>query len=158
MSQSLRKVAGCSLCDSIGGLLLRETPEFRVVLVEGPEAILYPGFCRVIWNSHAKEMTDLPQNAQIRLFSAVLALETVLRGVFAPHKINLASLGNMTPHLHWHIIPRYEDDATFPNPIWASTDAKPGTPHLLATSQASYDEKIRLLQLRVLALHFELGT
>ena len=36
-----------------------------------------------------------------------------------PHKINLASLGNMTPHLHWHVIPRFDDDAQFPAPVWA---------------------------------------
>ncbi|HXD50505.1 MAG TPA: HIT domain-containing protein, partial [Burkholderiales bacterium] len=33
-------------------------------------------------------------------------------------KINLAAFGNMTPHLHWHVIPRNADDAHFPNPIW----------------------------------------
>jgi diadenosine tetraphosphate (Ap4A) HIT family hydrolase len=38
-----------------------------------------------------------------------------------PKKINLASLGNMVPHLHWHIIPRYTDDAHFPAPVWAES-------------------------------------
>jgi diadenosine tetraphosphate (Ap4A) HIT family hydrolase len=37
-----------------------------------------------------------------------------------PDKINLASLGNMTPHLHWHVIPRFVDDKHFPAPIWAT--------------------------------------
>jgi len=36
-----------------------------------------------------------------------------------PTKINLASLGNQVPHLHWHIIPRYEDDPFFPESIWS---------------------------------------
>jgi diadenosine tetraphosphate (Ap4A) HIT family hydrolase len=36
-----------------------------------------------------------------------------------PDKINLASLGNMTPHLHWHVIPRHAGDRHFPRPIWA---------------------------------------
>jgi hypothetical protein len=35
-----------------------------------------------------------------------------------PGKVNVASLGNMTPHLHWHVIPRFADDAHFPNPVW----------------------------------------
>jgi diadenosine tetraphosphate (Ap4A) HIT family hydrolase len=34
--------------------------------------------------------------------------------------VNLASLGNITPHLHWHVIPRFADDPHFPNPIWAA--------------------------------------
>jgi diadenosine tetraphosphate (Ap4A) HIT family hydrolase len=48
----------------------------------------------------------------------VLAVEQALRRVLKPHKINLASLGNMTPHVHWHVIPRAKNDAHFPNPVW----------------------------------------
>ena len=145
-------LAGCDLCDNVGGLLLRQTPEFRVVLVQGADALAYSGFCRVIWNAHVKEMTDLPQNAQLQLFSAVLAVEKLLRDVFKPHKINLASLGNMTPHLHWHIIPRYENDATFPNPVWVA--ASKSDTVLRPDFASSYDEKIRLLQLKINALNF----
>jgi diadenosine tetraphosphate (Ap4A) HIT family hydrolase len=39
-----------------------------------------------------------------------------------PGKVNLASLGNQVPHLHWHVIPRYADDAHFPKPIWATPE------------------------------------
>ncbi len=145
---------GCELCDTAGGILLRETSEFRIVLVEGAEAKDYPGFCRVIWNTHVKEMTDLLPSQQIRLFSAVLAVEKLLRDIFQPHKINLASLGNMTPHVHWHIIPRYTTDATFPKPIWA----QPTPQRHVAMSQSDYSEKTRLLQKGVLALHFDLES
>ena len=48
----------------------------------------------------------------------VFAVENAVRDVMLPQKINLASLGNMTPHLHWHVIPRYSDDKHFPNPVW----------------------------------------
>jgi diadenosine tetraphosphate (Ap4A) HIT family hydrolase len=149
---------GCDLCDNVGGILLRETPEFRIVLVEGAEAQDYPGFCRVIWHNHLVEMTDLPKSAQIRLFSVVLAVEEIVREVFLPHKINLASLGNMTPHIHWHIIPRYTNDATFPSPIWANPKPKLGEVLTLNTPQTSYREKISLLQTRILALHFDFGA
>ena len=37
---------------------------------------------------------------------------------FKPDKVNIASFGNMVPHLHWHIIPRFEVDRHYPNPIW----------------------------------------
>ena len=39
-----------------------------------------------------------------------------------PDKINLASFGNMVPHLHWHVIPRFKDDMHFPNPIWGQVE------------------------------------
>jgi diadenosine tetraphosphate (Ap4A) HIT family hydrolase len=42
----------------------------------------------------------------------------VVREVMQPEKINLASFGNMVPHLHWHVIPRYTDDVHFPQPVW----------------------------------------
>ena len=35
-----------------------------------------------------------------------------------PDHINIASLGNVMPHLHWHIIPRYRADPRWGGPIW----------------------------------------
>ena len=90
---------------------------WRVILVDDKD---YPGFCRVIWNAHVKEMTDLPDAERAELMGAVWKVEAAIRKVMQPHKVNLASLGNMVPHLHWHLIPRYQDDAHFPNPIWAN--------------------------------------
>jgi diadenosine tetraphosphate (Ap4A) HIT family hydrolase len=63
-------------------------------------------------------MTDLSAAAQRHCMRVVLAVEHALRKVLNPHKINLASFGNMTPHLHWHVIPRDRRDAHFPQPIW----------------------------------------
>ena len=65
------------------------------------------------------EMTDLAAPERARLMDAVFAVEAVLREVLAPDKINLASLGNVVSHLHWHVIPRYRDDPHFPKSIWA---------------------------------------
>jgi diadenosine tetraphosphate (Ap4A) HIT family hydrolase len=48
----------------------------------------------------------------------VFAVESVMRELLAPHKINLASFGNQVPHLHWHLIPRFGDDPHFPDPAW----------------------------------------
>ena len=105
----------CDLCRDIGGILLWENASFRIVRVDEPD---YPGYCRVIWNAHVREMSDLPQTDQTLLLQVLMAVEGVIRAVCAPDKINLASLGNMTPHLHWHIIPRWQDDRHFPQPIW----------------------------------------
>lgn len=89
------------------------------MLVEGDEASLYAGFCRVIWKAHAAEMSDLEPAQSVRLMRVVAATERALRDTIAPDKINLASLGNVVPHLHWHVIPRWHDDSRFPRPIWA---------------------------------------
>lgn len=108
----------CELCDTPGGELLVEDPrgEWRIVLVPEPD---YPGFCRVIASAHARENTDLLVDVRRRLLEVVLLCEEAVREVLRPDKVNLASLGNITPHVHWHVIPRREDDRCFPAPIWA---------------------------------------
>ena len=108
----------CELCNSPGGSLLWQDGFCRVVLVDDPD---YPGFCRIILERHVKEMTDLPADERTRLMNTVFATEATLRELLHPDKINLASLGNVAPHLHWHVIPRYRDDRHFPAPIWAGT-------------------------------------
>jgi diadenosine tetraphosphate (Ap4A) HIT family hydrolase len=108
----------CELCDQSGGEILWQNALCRVVLVNDPS---YPGFCRIILNRHVKEMTDLSEPERGQLMKVVFAVESVAREIVQPDKINLASLGNVVPHLHWHVIPRFADDRHFPNPIWGET-------------------------------------
>lgn len=106
----------CELCEQDGGEVVYRNGLLRVVIVDDAD---YPGFCRVVLNAHIKEMTDLPDAQRSELMTAVFAVEDAVREVMHPDKINLASLGNMTPHLHWHVIPRHAEDKHFPRPIWA---------------------------------------
>jgi len=106
----------CELCHRLGGHPLWRDEFCRVVLVEDRD---YPGFCRVVLERHVAEMTDLAREERMRLMDAVFATEAALREVLRPHKINIASLGNVTPHLHWHVVPRHSEDRHFPHPIWA---------------------------------------
>ena len=89
----------------------------RVVLLNDAD---YPAYCRVELIAHIKEMSDLVHENRTRMMNVVFAVETALREVTNPDKINLASLGNKTPHLHWHIIPRFADDKHFPNSHWGA--------------------------------------
>jgi diadenosine tetraphosphate (Ap4A) HIT family hydrolase len=110
-------MAGCELCEETGGEVLFRNEQLRIVLIADAN---YPGFCRVIWHAHVKEMTDLKPEERSVLMKTVCQVETALREVMQPEKINLAALGNMVPHLHWHLIPRFTDDAHYPNPVWAT--------------------------------------
>lgn len=107
----------CELCSTPGGAVLWQSALCRVIRVDDP---YYPGFCRVIWSAHVREMTDLEPAHQRLLMHVVLTVEAVVRRLFSPDKINLASFGNMVPHVHWHIIPRWQDDRHFPEPVWGS--------------------------------------
>lgn len=109
----------CPLCTAPGGILLWRDARCRVVRVDGAEGHAFAGFCRVVWQAHVAEMSELDAADRAHLLQVVDAVERVLRARLAPDKINLASLGNVVPHLHWHVIPRWRDDSHFPSPIWA---------------------------------------
>ena len=109
--------APCEFCASPGGVVVWQNDLCRVVRVDEPD---YPGFLRVILARHAREMTDLSPEERARLMAIVFEVEAVVRDAMRPDKMNVASLGNMTPHVHWHVIPRFADDRHFPSPIWAA--------------------------------------
>ena len=113
-------MTNCVLCkDELKaeeGELIWRGDDCRVILVNDPDV---PGFCRVIWNRHVAEMTDLSYGEREHLMTLVFAVEEAIRHVMHPDKVNIAALGNMVPHIHWHIIPRYKDDAFYPGSAWS---------------------------------------
>jgi diadenosine tetraphosphate (Ap4A) HIT family hydrolase len=125
----------CPLCEGDGGQLIVRRPAWRVVRVVGPEAAAFPGFYRVIWNTHVAEFTDLADAEQSQCLRAVAAVERVVREHLRPDKVNLASLGNVVPHLHWHVVARYIHDSHFPAPVWAAAQ-RPADAQALAALQA----------------------
>lgn len=121
----------CLLCKKIDEELIWENDDLRVILVHEPSL---PGFCRVIWNRHVVEMTDLVPEQRSLLMRTVCLVESVIRQVMQPHKMNLAALGNRVPHIHWHVIPRFEDDVYFPDSVWSAKQREPNT-ELIAQRQ-----------------------
>jgi diadenosine tetraphosphate (Ap4A) HIT family hydrolase len=113
-------MTNCVLCkedlNPEEGQLIWRGDDCRVILVNDPDL---PGFCRVIWNRHVAEVTDLTHGEREHLMSLVFAVEEAIRHVMHPDKVNIAALGNMVPHIHWHVIPRYKDDAFFPGSAWS---------------------------------------
>ena len=105
----------CELC-ALDAPTVWANEKLAVILVDDAN---YPGFCRVIWRDHVREMSDLAREDRLLLNETVFHVEQAVRETMAPTKMNVASLGNVVPHLHWHIIPRYADDAHFPAPVWA---------------------------------------
>ena len=107
----------CPLCTGDGGKLVFRNDHLRVMLADEPG---FPAFYRVIWNAHVAELSDLTLAERNVCMNAVVAVEQALRTVLQPTKINLAALGNMVPHLHWHVVARFEWDSHFPAPLWAT--------------------------------------
>lgn len=114
-------VPGCELCavnHSTAWQTVAATDRLAVVRVL--DAPAFPAFYRVVWGAHVAEWTDLGPADRLHCLEVVAAVEAALRAGVAPRKINLASLGNMVPHLHWHVIARFDWDSHFPQPVWGA--------------------------------------
>lgn len=109
-----------------------------MVRVDEPD---YPGFVRVILQRHARELTDLQPDEYQALMQVVFKVEAAVREVMQPDKVNVASLGNMTPHVHWHVIPRFADDRHFPTPIWAA----PRREHVASPEREARAQRLSLV-------------
>ena len=122
----VEREAACVFCESAGGRVVFEDARLRVVVADEP----FAGLCRVIWNAHVCEMTDLAPDDRMYLMRIVFAVEDALRALLAPRKMNLANFGNLVPHIHWHVIPRFADDSHFPQPVWGPRQ-RDGSPRAL---------------------------
>lgn len=105
----------CDLCVADGGIVIWRDPRWRVVRVDSHPC---PAYYRLICNHHVVEFSDLLAPERQRCMHLMVAIERLLREQLAPTKVNIASLGNATPHLHWHLIARFDWDSHYPQSIW----------------------------------------
>ena len=71
------------------------------------------------------EIHELANEQQHLLLEESVRLSIALEQLFSPHKLNVAALGNVVRQLHVHHIVRFENDETFPKPVWGIGDAIP---------------------------------
>jgi diadenosine tetraphosphate (Ap4A) HIT family hydrolase len=105
----------CPLCCEAGGRLIWQGDALRVI---GVDDAAFPAFYRVVWRAHVAEFGDLTPVERELCMDAVVRVESALRRALSPTKVNLAQFGNVVPHLHWHVIARFEWDSHFPQPVW----------------------------------------
>jgi diadenosine tetraphosphate (Ap4A) HIT family hydrolase len=140
MGGTAAPTSGCVLCDEHGGVPVWRDDRLRVIMAPTDGAGAepdYAGLCRVVWHAHVAEFSDLADADRVHVMRAVAAVERALRATLRPDKINLAALGNMVPHLHWHVVPRYRDDPHYPAPIWAARQRDVPASVLAARAQAA---------------------
>ena len=123
--------SACPLCETDGGLLIYRNRQLRII--QANEAG-FPAFYRVVWMRHVAEFSDLSPDERGICMNAVVVVEQVMRTQLQPQKVNLAALGNMVPHLHWHVIARFDWDSHFPAPVWSPPHRAPDADKLAAVS------------------------
>jgi diadenosine tetraphosphate (Ap4A) HIT family hydrolase len=78
----------------------------------------FPGWMVLVLKRHATELFDLTADERAQMMDDVTRVATVLAALFTPRKINYELLGNQTPHIHWHVIPRLVDDPAPLDAVW----------------------------------------
>lgn len=133
---------GCVLCQSAGGILVWQDADWRVIRAEEAD---FPAFYRVVLRRHRAEFSDLTVTDRQRCMALVVAVEQVLIDLLRPTKLNLAALGNLVPHLHWHVIARFDWDSHFPQPVWGERQRRvePGAVERLAVTLTALDDAVR---------------
>ena len=85
----------------------------------------YPWVILIPKVEDVSEIHQLADEQQQLLLGESVRLSKALEQLFVPHKLNVAALGNMVRQLHIHHIVRFEDDTSFPRPVWGVGDAVP---------------------------------
>jgi diadenosine tetraphosphate (Ap4A) HIT family hydrolase len=72
-----------------------------------------------------KEMSEVPKVVRTEIYNLLDMLEKEMLDYYKPKKINIASFGNYMPHVHWHIMARFEEDSYYPEPMWGTKQREP---------------------------------
>jgi diadenosine tetraphosphate (Ap4A) HIT family hydrolase len=84
----------------------------------------FPGYCLLFAKLHVTELFHLDKVVRQGMLEDVNRTAAALAQLFKPDKINYELLGNMVPHIHWHLVPRFSSDPLWPRPIWAEPHAE----------------------------------
>ncbi|RMF42676.1 MAG: HIT family protein [Deltaproteobacteria bacterium] len=112
-------MSGCPMCRR-----WQDEPDLRIAELELCHVTLnrdqfFPGYTLVHTRDHVTELFHLDASARHRLIDEVSRVAGALAEVFRPTKMNYELLGNMVPHIHWHLVPRFDGDPLWPTPIWS---------------------------------------
>ncbi len=107
----------------------QDEPELRIAEFEHSYGVLnrdqfFPGYCLLFTREHVTELFHLQAGVRAGLMEEVNRLAAALHRTFAPTKMNYELLGNMVPHIHWHLVPRHAGDPLWPRPIWSEPHAE----------------------------------
>jgi len=82
----------------------------------------YHGYCILVSRRHAAELSELPPEERRAYLEEMCLLAQAIETCCRPHKLNYELLGNQVAHLHWHLFPRYLDDADRLHAVWQAVE------------------------------------
>lgn len=131
----------CFYCEKDQRLkdLMIEVCELEVSTVYLFREQSYKGRCVVAYNKHINELFEL-EDKELELFMKdVKKVAIAIQKAFSPNKINYGAYSDKLPHLHFHLVPKYED-----GPNWGSTFEM--NPSKVMLSEEEYAEMISIIK------------
>jgi len=119
----------CFFCKQIKEIKKTGSCEGFVAALKSSYVILgqgqyFKGYCLIFMKNHKEQLGQLPGKKQKALYADVIRVAGAIDRAFKPARINYENLGNITHHIHWHIIPRYKSDPYKKLPIWQIPEEK----------------------------------
>ena len=114
----------CGICAGIETIRAGKAPNLIAELdnsyVVLGDAQFYRGYCILLAKHHAHELFELPREEARALSDELRSVAKAIYTVVNPLKLNYECLGNLEPHVHWHLFPRYEseDEKLRRAPVW----------------------------------------
>lgn len=127
----------CTIWNDEPDLRIAELDQCCVVLNRDQ---FFTGYTFVFSKEHVTELFHLDRETRSALMEEVTATAAALNRLFKADKINYELLGNMVPHMHWHLVPRLRSDRLWPRSIWAEPHEE------VILSPAGYAERIELIR------------
>ena len=112
----------CEVCGRIARIGRGEDSGFLAELPSGyavmGQSQFFRGYCLLLCRQPVADLEELDADFRAQFLLDMARLSAAVSSVVKPHKINLESLGNVVPHLHWHVFPRQLSESEPTKPVW----------------------------------------
>ncbi len=115
--------------------------QFDLIYIERHDSEI--PWLKIFTKTPRKEFSECTLDEKSAIWNTLDIIEKLMLEYYHPEKINIASFGNMLPHVHWHIMARFKEDSYFPEPMWGSKQRDTDL------SLPSFEEFMKLLEMRL---------
>lgn len=113
----------------------------------------FRGYSLLTFNQrHATALEELSDAEYSAFMRDLRRASTAIRSALRPDHMNYECLGNGSPHLHWHIVPRYKHDPRWGQPIWEGWQRNEFTINRFILPEQEYAEIVERIRASLGAL------
>ncbi len=126
LSPYIKLKDNCVLCSKLKNS--QNDPDFlfdgghNLYVYKSPFAEKWPGAFMVIFKRHIYEQSEIRPSDLPDTLHSLVCFDKAIRKVTNCKRINLVKFANVAHHLHWHIIPRYQNENFSENCSWELQD------------------------------------